>query len=77
MQTLASPLFGTPNRGIHSIRLFNISIIDTLMTLFFAYLLSIKLNYPFWIISIGLFILGIVMHRLFKVHTTIDKLLFN
>ncbi len=67
----------TPNTGIHSIRLFNIAIIDVIITVLFAYFVSINYQYSFWLVLSILFVLGIVIHRLFKIRTTIDKILFN
>ena len=69
---------GVPNKGIHSYRLFNIAYIDVIFTILGAYLIKIiffkKTNY--FIVLLGLFILGIILHRFFQVRTTIDKLLF-
>ena len=71
-------LLGKPNEGIHSYKIFNISIIDVLATIFIAYIIYLFFpKYNFFFILIGLFILGIILHRLFCVNTTIDKLLFN
>ena len=78
---------GEPGKGVHSIRVFNIAVVDVLFTiilalvfaLFFKY--AIKLEATFTIIFIinlvSLFILGIILHKIFCVRTTIDKLLFK
>jgi len=68
---------GKPNEGFHSTRLFNIAIFDLLGTITIAFLISYFLDKPFWIIFIGLFISGIILHRLFCVNTTINKLVFG
>ena len=68
--------FGNPNTGLHSYRFFNIAIIDVIMTLICSYFLSYLFRISFITTSIMLFILGIILHRLFCVRTTIDKLLF-
>jgi uncharacterized membrane protein YcaP (DUF421 family) len=70
-----SNIFGEPNQGIHSIRIFDIAIIDVLLTIIAAYIVSNIFNISFIIILLLLFILGIIFHRLFCVKTTIDKLL--
>jgi hypothetical protein len=71
-------IFGKPNEGIHSYKIFNISIVDVLATIFVAYIIYLFIpNCNFFFILIGLFLLGIVLHKLFCVRTTIDKLLFN
>lgn len=73
-----SNIFGKPNEGVHSIKLFNISIIDVIVTIIFAYLINtLTLSNNFLLIFIVLIVCGIILHRLFCVRTTIDKLLFN
>lgn len=77
--------FGKVGEGAHSIRIFNIAVIDVLATIFTAFIIhTIILGYifnihtiSFWWVLIGLFILGIIAHRMFCVRTTIDKLLFR
>jgi len=68
---------GIPGKGIHSYRIFNIAIADVIMTIIGAYILSLIFKTPFTYTLIALFILGIILHRIFCVHTTIDKLLFG
>jgi len=71
-------IFGKPNEGLHSIRIFNLAIVDVLFTILGAYVIHIFIpKYNFWYILLLLFILGIVIHRIFCVRTTIDKLLFR
>ena len=70
-------IFGEPNTGLHSIRIFNIAIIDVLMTIIAAYIISYFTGYSFYIVLFVLFLLGIFLHRIFSVKTTIDKLLFS
>jgi hypothetical protein len=69
-------ILGKPNKGIHSYRIFNIAIADVIMTIIAAFLISYFFNFPFFITLIILFILGIILHHIFCVKTTIDKLLF-
>jgi fatty acid desaturase len=70
-------LLGKPKSGIHSYRIFNIAIADVIMTIIAALLISYLFNFNFWITLIILFLLGILLHRIFCVKTTIDKLLFS
>jgi len=71
-------LFGKVGKGVHSYRIFNIAIIDVLLTVIIAYIIYLLMpQYNFFLILIILFILGILLHRLFCVKTTIDKLLFK
>lgn len=67
---------GEPNKGIHSYRLFGVAIVDVAMTLIAAFIISKIWKFSFFYTSLFLFTLGIVLHRLFCVRTTIDKLLF-
>jgi hypothetical protein len=78
-------IFGKPGEGAHSIRLFNIAVIDVLATIILALVIhQILLERIFgityisiwWVIG-GCFISGIIAHRLFCVRTTVDKLLFK
>lgn len=67
---------GIPKEGIHSYRLGGIAIADVIMTIIGAFIISLVSGGKFIYILIGLFIMGIILHRLFCVRTTIDKLLF-
>lgn len=71
-------IFGKVGKGIHSYRFFNIAIADVLLTIFAAFIIHLFIpKFKFSVILILLFILGIILHRIFCVRTTIDKLLFN
>ena len=70
-------ILGVPGQGPHSYRIFNIAIVDVLLTIILAFIISYLFKISFVKTSIILFILGILLHRVFCVRTTIDKLLFN
>ncbi len=71
-------MLGEVGKGIHSYRIFNIAIADVLFTIIGAYIIHFFIpKYSFISILISLFILGIILHRLFCVRTTVDKLLFG
>jgi fatty acid desaturase len=70
-------ILGKPKQGIHSYRIFNIAIADVIMTIIGSYILSYIFKWPFWWTLFILFILGILLHKLFCVKTTINQLLFN
>ena len=74
-----SELIGKVGEGIHSYRIFDIAIIDVITTIFITYILQKYLlkNYTFIQVFVGIFILGIIFHRIFCVRTTIDKFLFK
>lgn len=77
--------FGEPNKGVHSYRIFNIAIVDMLLTIIAAFIISLlyvkiykanSLYKAFLITFLILFIIGIGMHKLFCVETTLTKLVF-
>jgi hypothetical protein len=67
---------GEPGKGIHSYRVFGIAIADVIMTIIGAFLISYFFKFSFIKTLLILFLTGIVLHRLFCVRTTVDKLLF-
>jgi hypothetical protein len=74
-----SEIFGKVGEGVHSYRMFDIAIVDVISTLIGAYFLQTYFfrKYTFLQVVISLFLLGIILHRLFCVRTTVDKLLFD
>lgn len=69
--------FGEPGKGVHSYRIFNIAIVDVVMTLIGALIISYLSGIKFIWTALGLFILGILLHRVFCVRTTLDKAIFG
>jgi len=72
-------ILGEPGKGLHSHRIFDIAIIDVLLTILLSKFIQYYIleDYNIWVILIFTFILGIILHRIFCVRTTIDKLLFH
>ena len=72
-------ILGKPKTGLHSYRVFDIAVVDFLLTILLAKFIEFYMmkGTPFWKIFIVTFILGIIIHRIFCVKTTIDKLLFS
>jgi hypothetical protein len=72
-------ILGEPRKGVHSIRLFDISVVDVVLTFVLAWgingLISGNLK-TYYIVLIFCFVLGIALHDLFCVKTTIGKLIF-
>ena len=75
---LYKDILGKPGKGVHRFRIFNIAIVDLLLTFLLAYVLKmyIFIETHYGIILFCCFLLGIFLHRLFCVKTTIDKFLF-
>ena len=70
--------FGEVNTGIHSYRVFNIAIMDVIFTFLAAFIISLVIpKYNYFIILFFLFLSCIILHHMFCVKTTIDKLLFD
>ena len=72
-------ILGKPKTGLHSYRVFDIAVVDFSLTILLAKFFEFYMmkGIPFWKILIVTFILGIIVHRIFCVKTTIDKLLFS
>lgn len=66
---------GEPGKGVHT-HIMGIAWRDVLFTIIGGILLSLIFKWNMLYTIISLFILGIILHRLFCVRTTIDKLLF-
>lgn len=64
---------GEPKKGIHSYRFLGMAIMDVIMTIIGAFLISYFSGVHFVYTVVGLFLLGIVLHRMFCVDTTIDR----
>jgi len=75
-------MFGIPNEGIHSLRLFNIAIVDLVLTFIIAYIIQLQ-NFKFLentslgVLFMCLIILSLVIHKLFCVNTTLTKIVFG
>lgn len=67
---------GIPGKGIHQYRIFNIAMADVLFTILGAYIFAYYFQLPAIYVIISAFVIGIIIHRMFCVRTTIDKLLF-
>lgn len=62
-------VFGNPNEGLHSYRIFNLAFFDIFFTLIASYFISIKLKISFYYITLFMFILSYFIHKLFCVKT--------
>lgn len=65
---------GVPNVGIHSYRIFNIAYVDVIVVLLGSILLAWAMKWNYLKTIVGMFILGIIVHQLFCVKTTLGKL---
>lgn len=68
---------GVPGKGIHSYRIFNIAVVDVLLTFVLAYVIKLVGNYEsYWYVLLYTFVAGILLHWVFCVDTTVNKVLF-
>jgi uncharacterized membrane protein YccC len=70
-------MFGKPGTGAHSVRFMGVAIIDVILTIIGSVIISYYTKYSLLWVTIIMFGLGILAHRLFCVRTTVDKMLFN
>lgn len=70
-------IFGKINTGVHSYRILNVAVVDFFGTIIIAYGIAKFFNYELYQVLIIAFILGIILHRIFHVKTTVDKILFQ
>lgn len=70
-------IFGHLKKGVHSIRLFDIAVLDVLGTILIAWLIAYFFKWNVIIVLVIAFLSGIILHRLFCVNTTLNKLIFG
>ena len=68
-------IFGEPNKGAHSIRVFNLAVVDVVLTLLLAWVIMYYSEKNYWVILFILIIIGIFLHWLFCVNTKLNSLL--
>ena len=67
-----SGILGKPREGIHSFRIFDIAIVDVILTFVLAWFINLKLKTNYFIVLLFCFLLGILLHKLFCVKTKIN-----
>lgn len=67
---------GVPREGVHSYRLFNIALADVGLLLLFAWLVKYFASISYALAVLISFLIGVVLHRVFCVRTTLDRILF-
>ncbi len=74
-------ILGRPNTGIHKLRIANIAIIDVILTLILArfnqFLFRKAFPYPYWAWVLITLYMGIIIHRVFCVNTTLNMAIFG
>lgn len=70
-------IFGQENTGIHKYRFLGLAILDVIGTILIACIIGYIFNFNIILCIAIAFILGIILHRMFCVNTTINKLIFG
>jgi uncharacterized HAD superfamily protein len=70
-------IFGKPKTGIHKYRLFNLAIVDIIGTIIIAYIIAYYYNLSYKKTITIAFLLGIILHKIFCVKTTLNNIIFN
>jgi hypothetical protein len=71
-------ILGEVGKGVHQYRILNVAIVDVFLTILLAFIINqVVEQYSYIFILSVLFVTGIIMHRIFCVRTTVDKILFN
>lgn len=65
-----------PRKGIHSLRLFDVAVVDVLLTVMAAIGISHWTHWNPYLVFFALLLIGIVTHRLLKIRTKVDTILF-
>ena len=68
-------IFGEAGKGVHSYRFLNTALVDYLLTILGAILLTYLTDIPLVLTTIGLLVLGLILHYLFGVNTNSLKYL--
>ena len=77
-----SKIFGEPNVGAHAQRIYGFALTDIVLTLVAAYIISSMTHSPtdisaFFMTTLVLLILAIILHELFCVNTRLNSIIFD
>ena len=75
MSCIYKDSLGIPGKGVHT-HFLGIAVFDVILSILLAELLSYIFKWNIYLTLIAVFLTGIVLHRMFCVRTTVDKLLF-
>jgi ABC-type iron transport system FetAB permease component len=70
-------ILGEVNKGIHKYKIFNIAIVDVILTFILAIFVSYLFNINYILTVIILFILGFLLHYIFCVDTTVNMFIYS
>lgn len=70
-------VFGEERKGFHSLRMFDVAVGDVLLTLLLSLFVSYVSKISIITTTIIIFIVGIIIHRIFCVNTKINSMIFG
>lgn len=70
-------LVGEPKTGVHAIRFMNTAIVDYILAILLAIVITYITQIPLVLTTIGVLIIGVITHYIFDIETGTTKLLFN
>lgn len=70
-------LFGAPRTGVHSLRLFDVAVVDVLLTVIAGILLARYMKWNTLLTILLLIVISVPIHMMFCVETTLVKLFKN
>jgi len=70
-------LFGVPGQGVHKYRFLGTPIVDYVGTIILAMLLTKFTKIPLVLTTIGMFVLGILLHMVFCLRTGTEIFIFG
>jgi hypothetical protein len=75
MSCIYKDSLGIPSQGFHT-HFLGVAILDVIGSIIIAEILAHVFNWNIYLTLIAVFLTGIVLHRMFCVRTTLDKILF-
>lgn len=69
-------IFGKEGEGVHSLRIFNIAIVDLALTFVAAYIIGFYTKWSILLTFVVLMVLSVFVHKLFCVESTLTKMIF-
>jgi hypothetical protein len=68
-------IFGKPGTGVHSVRLFDIAVVDVVLTLIASHYIAKRYGFNFYETVFWMFVIGEVAHYIFCVDTKVMRIL--
>jgi hypothetical protein len=70
-------MFGKEGEGVHSFRIFDVAVVDLVLTIIGSAALAYYIKCNYFLTFAVVFVVGVIMHRIFCVNTTVNKAIFG